>query len=167
MPTSKINESIVFQYKTISVDHLDELQEDIDKLRRTGKLSDHEIYRSYIDTKKFQVPETFPNAKSLIVMAVFTKLVLVNFHLDGKKHEFMIPPQYYDDGLELEDLESLVTNEIIKEPGYKIERTTKLHLKLLAVRSGLGKYGRNNICYVNEMGSLINYMPSLLIFNLM
>ena len=52
-------------------------------------------------------------------------------------------------------MENLVSNEIIKESGYKIERSTKLHLKLLAVRSGLGKYGRNNICYVDEMGSLI------------
>ena len=30
-----------------------------------------------------------------------------------------------------------------------------LHLKLLAVRSGLGRYGRNNICYVDDMGSFI------------
>ncbi len=155
MPTSTTNENIVYQYKIVSVDHLDELQEDIDKLRRAGKLSDHEVYRSYIDTKKFQVPETIPNAKFLIVIAVLTKLVLVNFHFDGKKHEFMIPPQYYDDGLELEDLENVVNKEIIIESGYKIERSTKLHLKLLAARSGLGKYGRNNICYVDEMGSLI------------
>ena len=92
MPTSKINEKIVYQYKTVSVDHLDELQEDIDKLRNAGKLSDHEVYRSYIDTKKFKVPETLPNAKSIIIIAIRTKLVLVNFHLDGKDHEFMIPP---------------------------------------------------------------------------
>jgi epoxyqueuosine reductase len=34
-------------------------------------------------------------------------------------------------------------------------RKTALPLKLLAVRSGLGRYGRNNICYVSGMGSFL------------
>ena len=144
-----------YKYKTISVSHLPELQEDIDKLRREGKLSDNEIYRSYIDSKKFKVPENLPDAKFIIILAIFTKLGLVNFHLNGKKHELMIPPQYYDDELTYEDIKDVIMTEIIKEPGYKTELATKLHLKLLAVRGGLGKYGRNNICYVDEMGSLI------------
>ena len=144
-----------YKFKTISVKHLPELQDDIDKLRSEGKLSDNEIYRSYIDSKKFKVPENLPDAKCIIILAIFTKLGLVNLHLNGKKHELMIPPQYYDDELTYEGIKDVVMTEIIKEPGYKTELATKLHLKLLAVRSGLGKYGRNNICYVDEMGSLI------------
>jgi len=145
-----------YRYRTVSVDHLEELQEDIDKLRHEGKLSNNEVYRSYIDSKKFEIPENLPNAKSIIVLAIFSKLALVNFHLDGKKHEIMIPPNYYNDGTTFEDFESLILKEIIKEPGFKIEYTNKLHVKLLAVRSGLGKYGRNNICYVDKWGSMIN-----------
>ncbi len=147
-----------YNYRIISVDHLEELQEDIDKLRREGKLSDNEVYRSYIDTKKFEIPETLPNAKSIIIIAIFSKLALVNFHLNGKKHEVMIPPNYYDDGTTLEDFKNLILNDIIKKPGYQAEFTNKLHMKLLAVRSGLGKYGRNNICYVDEWGSMINFV---------
>ena len=146
----------MYKYKTLSVDHLKELQEDIDKLRREGKLSDNEVYKSYIDSKKFEIPKNLPNAKSIIILAIFSKLALVNFYLDGKKHEIMIPPNYYDDGTTLEDFENLIMKEIIKEPGYKVEFTNKLHVKLLAVRSGLGKYGRNNICYVDNWGSMIN-----------
>lgn len=145
-----------YKYRTISVEHLGELQEDIDKLRRVGKLSDNEVYRSYIDTKKFEIPETLPNAKSIIILAIFSKLGLVNFHLDGKNYEIMIPPNYYDDGTTLEDFKNLLLKEVIKESGYKVDFTGKLHVKLLAVRSGLGKYGRNNICYVDEWGSMIN-----------
>ncbi|MFX1328088.1 MAG: 4Fe-4S double cluster binding domain-containing protein [Promethearchaeota archaeon] len=145
-----------YKYRTISVDHLEELQEDIDKLHREGKLSDNEVYRSYIDTKKFELPKTLPNAKSIIIIAIFSRLALVNFHLNGKNHEVMIPPNYYDDGSTLEDFKNLILNDIIKKPGYQVEFTNKLHLKLLAVRSGLGKYGRNNICYVDEWGSMIN-----------
>jgi len=147
---------IEYKYKTISISHLDELQEDIDKLRREGKLSDNKTYRSYIDNKKFKVPENLPDAKSIVILAIFSKLALVNFHLDDKKYEVMIPPNYYDDGTTFEDFENIILNEIIKEPGYKVEFTNKLHVKLLAVRSGLGKYGRNNICYVDNWGSMIN-----------
>ena len=142
-----------YKFKTVSVKHLPELQDDIDKLRREGKLSDNEIYRSYIDSKKFEVPENLHDAKYMIIIAIFTKLGLVNFNLNGKIHELMIPPNYYDDGLEIEDLENIVLNEIIKEPGYKIKLTRNLHSKLLAVRSGLGKYGRNNIFYVDKIVS--------------
>ncbi len=138
------------------MEHLGELQEDIDKLRRAGKLSDNEVYRSYIDSKKFEIPENLPNAKSIVILAIFSKLALVNFHLDGKNHEIMIPPNYYDDGTTFEDFENLILKEIIKESGYKVEFTNKLHVKLLAVRSGLGKYGRNNICYIDGWGSMIN-----------
>jgi len=151
---SGINVDFEYKYCTISVDHLEELQEDIDKLRRAGKLSDNEVYRSYIDSKKFEIPESFPNAKSIIILAIFGKKGLVNFHLNGKKYEVMIPPNYYDDGTTLEDFENLILNEIIKEPGYKVEFTLKLHRKLLAVRSGFGRYGRNNICYIEGWGSM-------------
>ncbi|MFX1551588.1 MAG: 4Fe-4S double cluster binding domain-containing protein [Promethearchaeota archaeon] len=151
-----INIDFKYKYKTVSVSHLKELQEDIDRLRREGKLSNNEVYRGYIDTKKFEIPESLPNAKSIIILAVFSKLGLVNFHLNGEKHQIMIPPNYYDDGTTFEDFEKLIMNNIIKEPGHKIEFTNKLHVKLLAVRSGLGKYGRNNICYVDDWGSMIN-----------
>ena len=79
----------------------------------------------------------------------------MNFHLDNKRYEVLIPPNYCDDGTTFEDFEDIIFNEIIKESGYSIEYTNKLHTKLLAVRSGLGEYGRNNICYVDGMGSLL------------
>jgi len=104
-----------YKYRTISVEHLEELQEDIDKLRHKGILSDNEVYRSYIDSKKFEIPESLPNAKSIIILAIFSKLALVNFHLDGKKHEVMIPPNYYDDGTTYEDFENLILKDIIKK----------------------------------------------------
>lgn len=153
--TSRKENMIEYKYKTISIKHLAELQEDVDKLRREGKLSNNVIYRSYIDTKKFEVPETLPDAKSIIILAILSKMALVNFHHDNKMYEVMIPPNYYDDGT-FTQFEKIILNEIIKKSGYKIEYTNKLHVKLLAVRSGLGKYGRNNICYVDNWGSMIN-----------
>ncbi|MFX0094114.1 MAG: 4Fe-4S double cluster binding domain-containing protein [Candidatus Hodarchaeota archaeon] len=150
-------ESLIYsyKYKTVSVDHLNELQEDIDKLKCEGKISDNKTFRSYIDEFKFEIPEDFPNAKSVIILAFFTRLSLVNFHLTGKKHEVMIPPGYYITGRKQEEIQDIILKEIIKEPGYKIEPVKGFHLKRLAVRSGLGEYGRNNLCYVEGMGSFL------------
>lgn len=45
-----------------------------------------------------------------------------------------------------------ILERAFEKTGYTIIKAT-LPLKLLAVRSGLGSYGRNNICYVEGMGS--------------
>ena len=50
-------------------------------------------------------------------------------------------------------MEHLLT-EVLAAKGYSMARTA-LPLKLLAVRSGLGAYGRNNVCYVPNMGSFL------------
>ena len=57
--------NFIYKYKTVSVDHIKELQEDIDRLRSAGKLSTNEIYRGYIDTRKFEIPKNLPNAKRI------------------------------------------------------------------------------------------------------
>jgi len=146
---------IISKYKIVSVDHLAELQEDIDRLRHEGKLSQQITYREYIDYLRFEIPEGLPEAKAIIIMATFTPLMAVNFYWNGKIHQPYLPPQYYQDGVTEDDLRSIIQKEIIPQPGYKLERERRAHLKLLAVRSGLGRYGRNNICYVDGMGSFL------------
>jgi len=143
-----------FRHRTVTVDHLEELQADIDRLENEGKISHNQVFRSYISNKQFRIPQDFSDAKSLIIIAVLMKPMLVNFHLGGKKHEILLPPAYYDDGLTEEMLRDYISKEVVKEPGHRFERA-RIHLKLLAVRSGLGKYGRNNLCYVEEMGSML------------
>ena len=150
-PTIK---GIRYHYKSVSVEHLDELQEDFDSINRKGILSNHVTYRHYLSNKKFVVPENLQNAKSLIILAISTRIMYSNFHLNGKVYDVMIAPPYYDDQLTFEDIENLISTEIIKNPEYKlVDVRNQLHLKILAVRSGLATYGRNNICYIKGMGS--------------
>lgn len=94
MKFSTQSSSYEYKYSTLSIDHLKELQNDIDKLNDEGKLSEHETYRKYLSTKKFKIPENFPQARSLVILAISTKLAYVNFLLDGKIHDIMIPPNY-------------------------------------------------------------------------
>ena len=152
---------IRYQYRTMSVEHFPQLQEDIDRLRRENKLSPHPVFRSYIDPKKFALPEDFRQARSVIVMAVFTPAMTATFNIDGRGHDVVIPPQYYDDGVSLDDLTGIVRDEILGGPGPRIERAKGFHLKPLAGRSGLGRYGRNNLCFVDGFGTYITLIAFL------
>ena len=134
---------------------MEELQHDIDILRNQGKLSNNKTYRGYLQNKKFKTPEELPDAKSLIIMAIPNSPMHVKFHLNGKTHETTLPPQYYDDGITDEAIQETIQQHIIRKTGFKLEKTRDIHLKLTAVRSGLGKYGRNNLCYVPGMGTLL------------
>ncbi len=146
-----------FKHKIVSVKRFADLQHDIDVLLEGNKLSNNRVYRSYIDTKKFVLPEEFSNAKSIIVIAKKTRVAYIDFMYRGKTHNLLLPSPYYDDGTMIEDIENYIYDKIFhqskSESKYKIQRTKSLFLKTLAVRSGLSRYGRNNISYVNEMGS--------------
>ncbi|MHA1746087.1 MAG: 4Fe-4S double cluster binding domain-containing protein [Promethearchaeota archaeon] len=145
--------TLMYKYRTISVDHLYELQADIDLLKQKHMVSDHKIYQEYIEKLQFKLLEDFPTAKFLLILAVYSPLVKINFQWQGKSHEVLIPTQYNGNKMSPEELQKVIRKDILKDPKSKIKRAEYLHLKLLAVRSGLGKYGRNNICYIDGMGS--------------
>ncbi len=145
-----------YKYRTISVTHLRELKNDFYSVEDKGYISDNETFRSYISGVTYSLPESLPEAKSIIVMAVFTPMALVNFHYNGAFHELVIPPQYYSTELTEEQIVETIQKKIIVEEGYRVVKANpSLLLKRLAVRSGLARYGRTNITYVKEFGSFI------------
>ncbi|MBU0595969.1 hypothetical protein KJ567_04715 [Candidatus Bipolaricaulota bacterium] len=150
--------SIVYSYATISVGHIEELQAFIDELDRTGKLSEHETYREYITSARYALPDDFPEARSIIAFALYVKLMRAAFHLDGTAHDVLVPPQYYGLGLPKDAVATVIKNEILPSPEHRLERLQHGYLKLLSVRSGLARYGRNNITYVEGMGSFLMHV---------
>ena len=144
------------KHKVISVKRLQEVQADIDKTEQDGNLSNNKVFRSYIGNFKFQVPESLSDAKYIVVLAIEHNLAKVNFHLNGQKHEIIFSSPYHKLGASAEEMSGLVEREIVKEAGFKVEHNRAMHIKLLAVRSGLGRYGRNNICYVEGLGSFLS-----------
>jgi epoxyqueuosine reductase len=147
--------SITFDHRLVSIERLRELGEHMTALARDGKLSQNETFRGYLRGLEYGPSATFPDARSVIILATFTRLMFVRFHLRGKTYDVMMPPQYYATGMSAEDLKSAVLAKVVGEPGHRIERAAAVQLKPLAVRSGLARYGRNNICYVEGMGSLL------------
>jgi epoxyqueuosine reductase len=101
----------------------------------------------------FRIPDDLPKAKSLIVIAVPRPQSQSVFTWNGERHTLIIPPTYVAHEKTRVQLEKFLT-EILAPKGYRVA-LAKLPLKLLAVCSGLGAYGRNNLCYVPGMGSFL------------
>jgi len=128
------------------------LQEEIEGRYRQGSF-DEEFYQERLASFDFGIPDSLPEAKSLIVVAVPRPQSQAVFTWNGRSRALILPPTYVAYESTRKRVEDLLAG-ILDTKGYRIART-KLPLKLLAVRSGLGLYGRNNICYVSGIGSFL------------
>jgi epoxyqueuosine reductase len=139
-----------FRARVVSVFHLHELQKEIESLR-SHALLDSQFYQDRLVRFNFQIPKDLPKAQSLIVVVVPRPQTRAIFTWNGRRHPLILPPTYtaYDDTTK--QVESLLA-KILGEKSYK-STGTALPLKLLAARSGLVQYGRNNICYASGLGS--------------
>lgn len=139
-----------FQGRIVSISHLPELKEEIVGRFDHG-LFDKEFYDLRLAFFDFNVPKSLPHARSIIVVAVPRPQAQATFTYENKKKEVILPPTYVAYQQTTNHVTDLL-NEILKKKGYTTAPTA-LPLKLLAVRSGLSDYGRNNITYVPGMGS--------------
>jgi len=141
-----------FKSSIVSIQHLSDLQWDLENLLEQGILSRDfydEIISRYNLYFNFEPPTDFPMAKSIIITAALQPKVSVKFKLSDKAYGVIIPPTYiYDTDKEASNIISLYLGKY----GYKIY-TAKLPVKLLAVHSGLASYGRNNLAYIDGWGS--------------
>jgi epoxyqueuosine reductase len=125
-----------YQARMVSISHLQLLQKEIDSFRNHG-LIDSEFYQGRLAWFSFQVPGDLPKAQSLIVVAVPRPQTRAIFAWNGQRRSLILPPTYTAyDGI-AEQAESFLA-KILGEKGYA-STGTKLPLKLLAVRSGLGQ----------------------------
>jgi len=139
-----------YKARIVSTDNLHLLQKEIDGFRNQG-LFDPEFYQDQLAWFRFQPPESLPEAKSVIVVAVPRPQTRAIFTWKGHQRPLILPPTYTAYDGTREHVENVLA-KILGGKGYTLAEAA-LPLKLLAVRSGLGQYGRNNICYVSGMGS--------------
>ena len=143
-----------YRFRVLPVDRFPELQREYDGVRKDGGLAVHKAFLQEIGALGFSVPGDFPKARSVVVVATFAKTMTADFLLDGQPHRVVVPPQYYRDALNAETLPAIVRGDILKAPGARVvDVTERVPLKLLAARAGLGRYGRNNMLFVEGMGS--------------
>jgi epoxyqueuosine reductase len=141
----------------MSVEHLEDMQQYMDALRERGLFSKNNVFRSYVDNKSFKLPSDSHDAKFIISLAVYIPLAKAHALYQGHLYELLIPPNYQVRSFSMEQLRESISKKIIRKEECRIEDVrNNLFLKHLAVRSGLAKYGKNNICYTEEMGSMFS-----------
>lgn len=146
-----------YKGRIVSIQHLGDLQEEIKGHYRQG-LFDEEFYQEWLTRFAFSPPASLPEARSMIVVAVpqpqrrvtFTWACPEQSRRDGEPVRFIIPPTYFEQETENRVRELLA--RVLEPGGYRVAEAV-LPKKLLAVRSGLAAYGKNNISYVPGMGS--------------
>jgi epoxyqueuosine reductase len=137
------------RFRIVSALHLEDCRERTEKLRNE-KLIGERLYAEYLSFFQFGKPEMLPDSQSIIIIATPQASSAIDVVFKGQHHRAIIPPTYLYK--EIREACTKILSAALGTTGAGVARA-HLPLKLLAVRSGLGKYGRNNICYVDSMGS--------------
>lgn len=90
--------------------------------------------------------------RSVLVVASSSPLAEAVFHTVDAERRIPIPPTYLEAD-ERHDHVLRYLTEALSAEGYRIASASGLPCKPLAVHTGIGLYGRNNIVYVEGMGS--------------
>jgi epoxyqueuosine reductase len=137
-----------FQGKIVSIEHVKELETEIMTRYQKGLL-DSDLYDAYLASFDFACQQKLKDARSLIIVTVPQPQIQVTFIRKDKSYPVVIPPTYYS-AVDEDVAEFLKT--ILEPQGYQLQKV-RLPEKMLAGRSGLAQYGKNNITYVKGMGS--------------
>jgi epoxyqueuosine reductase len=134
----------------VPIEHVAQLKYEIEE-RLSEKEIDAGLYERYLTYFKFDVAANLPRVRSIIITAAPQPQRNVTFRLEGQTYSVIIPPTYYSD---TDDQIKDILENILNADGCELHRAA-LPLKLLAVRSGIAKYGKNNIAYVEGLGSFV------------
>jgi epoxyqueuosine reductase len=136
--------------RVVSLRHLSELRDEIQTRCVDGSL-DQTFYDECLSEFDFNPPEEMPDARSLIIAAVRQAQIRFTFTWNDAQVELMVPPTYLHWQRTNRQVGDTLA-EILRPAGYRVAEAS-VPKKLLAVRSGLAVYGRNNISYIDGMGS--------------
>ncbi len=137
-----------YRVRFVSIRHLDDLKDEFEHNRNQG-VFDEVLYQTYLAEFEFGIPEQFPDAKTLVITAAPQPQQRVSFNLKGKSYRLTVPPTY---SYKTDKIVEYMLSDILRPEGFSLY-PARIPVKLLAVRSGLAKYGKNNITYVEGTGS--------------
>jgi epoxyqueuosine reductase len=139
-----------YRGKVVSIEHVAQLKYEIEECLSQKKI-DGGLYEKYLYSFKFDVATSLSKACSIIITAAPQPQRKVTFRLNGQTYSVIIPPTYYRD---TDDQIRNILQNILDSNGYQL-CPAALPLKLLAVCSGMARYGKNNIAYVEGLGSFV------------
>ena len=137
--------------RVVAAGRVGELERDLAAQHEQG-LFDPTFFQGSLSFFNFDPSAALPGARSLLVVAVPAPPSVVTLAWRGERHALAVPPTYAGYIRVQREVEA-VAAACLDPAGFRVVRARLLPLKLLAVRSGLAAYGRNNITYVPGLGS--------------
>jgi len=139
-----------YRTKIVSTNNLFSLINEIQQYHQKG-IIENSFFKERLSWLSSSLLKNISAEKSVIITAVPRPQSKANFNWKGNCKSIVIPPTYTGYEQTRKQVENQI-KKVLKEKNYSATRAL-LPLKALAVRSGLGTYGKNNICYVPGMGS--------------
>jgi ferredoxin len=90
-------------------------------LPNNSQLGRHKAYLDQIAPLNVKVPGEFPNAKSVVVVAAYSKNMYSNFWLDGNSYRVLIPFRYCSDDWNTDKIKGIIQKDVLKNPGALAE----------------------------------------------
>jgi epoxyqueuosine reductase len=137
-----------YRGRIVSIQHIADLKEEIKGSYNEG-VFDEVFFQERLTRFEFSIFHRFPGANSIIITSAPQPQQRVSFSFKRRTYHLTVPPTY---SYETDGINENILSDILKPKGFKLY-PAKLPEKLLAVRSGLAKYGKNNITYIEGMGS--------------
>ncbi|HEY97656.1 MAG TPA: epoxyqueuosine reductase [Dehalococcoidia bacterium] len=137
-----------FPVTTCHIKHLDDLKRDLETPLKRGLIGD-DFFRERLSYLKLSPHDYREGLKTIIITAASQQPQETIFYHRGKKYRYLVPPTY---SVKTDKLVEKIIIDTIAPHNYAI-LPAFIPSKIAAVRTGLAKYGRNNITYCNGMGS--------------
>jgi epoxyqueuosine reductase len=134
----------------VPIEHVAQLKYEIEENVSQEKI-DAGLYERYLAGFEFDVTTRLPKACSIIITAAPQPQRKVTFNFNGQTYPVIIPPTYYYD---TDDQIRNILKKFLNSKDYQLYQAA-LPSKLLAVCSGMAKYGKNNIAYIEGLGSFV------------
>lgn len=143
----KINAKVKF----ISITHLRELEDEVNAIKE-NRIFGKKVYDKYLNNYyDFASVYTNTDIKSLCIVASPSHQNLIRFEFESSQINVNVPPIYLDRKEILNNIKN-ISNCVLGKLGWKTFPVT-LPKKSMAVHSGMARYGKNNLTYIDGMGS--------------
>jgi len=145
-----------YRGRVVPIDRAAELRREIEQRRSDGTI-DTKLYADCLARFECEITTNVKNARSVILTAALQPQRRFTFNFRARTYSVIVPPTFYDDTY---DEISDILKSTLESRGYVLQ-SAELPLKLLATRCGVAEYGRNNIAYVDGMGSFVLFSAFL------
>jgi len=137
--------------RVVSIAHLEDLRNEVRSLMEDGKL-DGEFFKEWIAGRLDpKTPRGMAKARSIFVTATPVPGLRVSFEWKGETIQLKVPPTYGEYTRVITRSRRLLAEAFAPKKYWTAPAV--MPVKLLAVRSGLATYGRNNVTYIPKFGS--------------